>query len=146
MIEKVLDSLILQNENYFTVIKSFVIRFLGLIFKNAEGTFTYDKITPLFKDANGAIRTDHIPSIEDALLFCLSCITKQYEGALWFVKESKYCILLYFINSLSEYFKCPVIAGHFKVIFDPQCLLHLYGYKQPAFINHFKVISDHKYL
>lgn len=103
MIEKVLPSITLKNENHSALIKSFVIRFLGLVFKSTDKTFPYEKILPLFKNKHGTIITDHIPTIQDALLFCLACVTTQLEGALWFINENLKDFVFSSFNSSSYY-------------------------------------------
>lgn len=94
-IEKALNSAVQRDETNSMMIKSFFIRFLGLIFEKTENTFHYEKLLPLLKYTNGTIISDHNPSIEDALLFCLSCISRKYDGALWFIDQSKYVCLIY---------------------------------------------------
>lgn len=94
-IEKALNSVAQGDENNSIMIKSFFIRFLGLIFEKTNNTFHYENLLPLLKHKNDTVISDHNPSIQDALIFCLSCISRKCDGALWFVSQSKYVCLIY---------------------------------------------------
>lgn len=89
LIEKVSFSIVAQDNHYAVPIRTFTIRFLGLILDNPEEIFPFEKILPLFKNEYDKVITNHIPSVQAALLDCLSCVTKQFKGAMWFINHGK---------------------------------------------------------